>query len=430
MTALPFLFDAVVFDLDGTLVATDRFWVDAARVGARRAFAELGIERDLPTSVEWMSLVGLPLAQGFDTLFADLTPAARKIVLERCVEEETKALSAGCAALIPGVADTLGALRARGVRIGIASNCGAPYLNSMMNDLGLARWVEEGRCLESAGVRSKAGMVADLLATFATRAAVMVGDRTGDRDAAWQNGVPHVHFARGFAVAGEVVECEATIEDMGDLVPRLERRASWIADALAQLGFTSDAPPKSLGVTGHSGSGKTLFAHDVQRVLAAAGRKAVVLALDDFQKPEVSAQDLTSTAFAPSDRPLEHLRHAYDVEQLTALVLDPHKAAKRVDVAFGERRIVVEPSDVLVLQGPFLLHPDLRARLDRVVHLETSDTVCLRRIAGRDARDAGPESLLRARRSALPAQRGFDQLVTPKTNADLVLDGENALGPA
>lgn len=447
MSALPFLFDVVVFDLDGTLVATDRFWVDAARAGARRAFAELGIERAMPTGSEWMSLVGLPLAQGFDALFADLSPAQRKVVLDRCVEEENTALSAGRAALIPGVRETLELLRARGVRLGIASNCGATYLHSMMHELGLAKWVEEGRCLDSPGVRSKAGMVDDLLRHFGTRAAVMVGDRAGDRDAAWQNGLPHVHFARGFATEGETVECEATIDDMGALVPRLERRARWLHDSLERLGFHADSGPRSLGITGHTGSGKTLVARDVQRLLAARGRNVVLLALDAFQRPEVTAQDLTSTAFSPANRPLEHLKHGYDVDRLVATVLEPHARretitvdvggakSERVEGGRGEAPLVdgglvtLRPDDVLVLVGPFLLHPELRAKLDRVVFLEASDNVCLRRIAGRDARDAGPEALLRVRRSSLPAQRGFDQLVPPATTADLVLDAENALGP-
>jgi hypothetical protein len=55
--------------------------------------------------------------------------------------------------------------------------------------------------------------------------------------------------------------------------------------------------------------------------------------------------------------------------------------------------------------------------------------MCLRRVAARDAKASGPEGLLRVRRSALPAQRGFDQLIPPAQHADLVLDGDNALGP-
>ena len=88
MSAVDFPFEAVLFDLDGTLVATDRFWVPAARVGAKRAFAELGLDRELPTAEEWMGLVGLPLAEGFDVLFSDLSVEARlnralRLLLER-----------------------------------------------------------------------------------------------------------------------------------------------------------------------------------------------------------------------------------------------------------------------------------------------------------------------------------------------------------
>jgi phosphoglycolate phosphatase len=417
MSAQPFLFDAVLFDLDGTLVATDRFWVDAARAGARRAFEELGLERAMPTAAQWMAMVGLPLEQAFDALFTDLDPKARAHVFARCVQEETKALSAGQAAMIPGVEAMLNELAARGVRMGVASNCGRSYLDSMMHELGLARWIEEGRCLDSPGIGSKAAMVADLLDVFGTRAAVMVGDRKGDRDAAWQNGVPHVHFARGFAVAGEIVECEATIEDMGALVPRLERRTEWIAGALDRLGFASEGGPRrqdgprSIGITGHTGSGKTLFARDVQRLLSARGVESAIVALEDFRRAETREQDLTSTAFAPSAKPLDHLGHAFDVERLVAAVVEARSR-----------------DDVLVVQGPFLLHPSLRKHLDRVVFLEASDTVCLRRIAGRDARAADPEVLMRMRRSSLPAQRGFDQIVPPRENADIVLDGDNALG--
>ena len=51
--------------------------------------------------------------------------------------------------------------------------------------------------------------IAELLERFATRSALMVGDRSSDRDAAWANGLPHAHLLRGYAAATEVVEAEA-----------------------------------------------------------------------------------------------------------------------------------------------------------------------------------------------------------------------------
>ena len=224
----PFPFDAVLFDLDGTLLATDRFWLPAARVGARRAFEELGLERELPGSEEWLGLVGLPIKQGFRDLFADLKPEQADLILARCTEEEHFAMKSGGAALLPGVAEALADFAARGVAMGIASNCYQTYLDTALESVGLARWIDEARCLESPGIRDKAGMIADLLQTFGTHSAVMVGDRAGDRDAAHANGLPHVHLSNGFAPRGEQVECEAVIEDFLELKGVLEGRTRWI----------------------------------------------------------------------------------------------------------------------------------------------------------------------------------------------------------
>ena len=397
-----FPFDAVLFDLDGTLVATERFWPEAARAGALRAFAELGIERELPSNEEWMSMVGLSLEVGFEQVFGDLDPRARATLMRACLEEEQGALSAGRASMLPGVPQALEELRARGVRLGIASNCRRDYLTAMMEGVGLARWIEAARCLDSPGIASKAAMLADLLATFDTRSAVMVGDRLVDRDAAWANGLPHVHLSRGYARQGERVECEAAIEGFDQLVPRLARRGTWIEEVLEAL----DLPSVScvVGVSGGLASGKTLFARDLARAVARLGRGAAVITLEDYQRPVGSRRSAREAWGAPSEG---QALFDYDLERLERERLGPHRAGGQ-DAA-------------LFLEGPLLAHPRLAERLDRLVYLTVSEEVALRRIAGRDARQP---------RSELVAfLRAVDALHPPAERADLLLDGANPLGP-
>jgi len=420
MTAPPFLLDAVLFDLDGTLVATDRFWPDAARQGTLRAFAELGIERPLPTRTDWMSMVGHEIGAGFARVFPDLSASDLQRVLDSCMAAEDEALRAGGAVLLPGVQEALVALAARGVRMGIASNCGQGYLDAMYAGLGLDRWIAEPRCLDTPGIGNKADMIEDLLHTFGTRRAVMVGDRAGDRDSAWANGVPHIHFSRGYALAGESVECEATLEGFDELLPVLEGRTRWMEDALARLRLAPAA--RAIGITGRSAAGKSLFAGDVSRLLAAQGRKAAVVALDDFLR-------------APGDRPdaapepAEHLAHAFEVESLIRNVLEPHSRGEDVDTSSATGVRVSVPGDaLLVLEGLFLLHPALRAHLDRVLYLAVPEDVLVRRAAGREGRLHGPQAFRRVVGEFLPAQQAFEERFPPGERADLVLDAGNPLG--
>lgn len=396
-------FDAVLFDLDGTLVATERFWPDAARAGALQAFGELGLDREPPTRSEWMSLVGRPLDEGFDELFPDLEEPVRRQVQARCVEMEHELLADGRAAVLPGVVETLETLHAAGVRMGIASNCSQGYLDAMMGGLGLDRWIDEARCLHSPGIRDKAGMVEDLLFTFDTRRAVMVGDRGGDRDAAWENGIPHVHLSRGYALAGEEVSAEATIEGMDALLRALGLRARMISEAATALAL---APGSVVGVSGTRASGKTLFADELAGELSRSGTPSRVVALEGFR---------TGRSRGPEDP----FAGAFDLQRLSTEVLDPHEQAR----ATGE-------AEVLILEGPHLVHPALAVSLDRLIWLDGPEEVRLRRLAGRDARVVGPVPVMEARAEDMPLERALVAAHPPSGPRILRLDQGNLLVPA
>jgi phosphoglycolate phosphatase-like HAD superfamily hydrolase len=412
----PPCFDAVVFDLDGTLVATDRFWIESADRGARRAFRELGLERTLPTSEQWMSLVGLPLDVGFRSLFPELTEAQRFAVIRACVEEEEALLGRDGVPAMPEAREVVRSLAEQGLAVGIASNCEQSYLERMLRALELGDLVRAAYCRESPGIASKADMVARLLADFGTRSAVMVGDRSSDRDAAWQNGIPHVHCAFGFAQGDEVVEAEGRIAALPELLPLLARRAAWITRALDRVGAFS-RPGLRIGVTGGPGAGKSLFARDAGRLLAERGHPVAAVSLEGF-----------APGHPPSDA--DPLEGAVDLERLASELLRPHEAGQEVPLArpdlLGQER--VPAGAVLVLEGDYLLGAKLRTGINRLIHLDVAEVVSWRRARGREVRPEGSQAPTAAVEEALSLQRALEQRFPPRVAADLVLDGTNPLG--
>lgn len=409
-------FDALLFDLDGTLVATDRFWVQAARTGARRAFEALDLERELPSSADWMRLVGLPLEAGFDTLFADLTKEQRDTIRAACVEEEHRLLDAGGAALMPGAERSLDALARSGVRMAVASNCSQAYLDHMWKALGLERWMEAGLCLDSPGIGDKADMLEALLDRFETRSAVMIGDRATDGLAARANGLPFVFCRFGFAPGGEGVEAAAVIEDFSELAGVLDERHRGLAKVLEECGARRETfvPPSILGVAGAPGSGATLFARDLARQLGAD-----FVSLDMFQNPTSEAP--LALDFDRIERELFEPRSRGERVRLTGTVTDAGGVPSDLE-------LVARPDRLLVVESPALLDPRLSARTDRLVVTQAEEGESLSRIAGRDARRYGPSSL-EALRGRFRAWCGLIEPGALARIADLVVDLTNPLAP-
>lgn len=392
---IEFAWQAVIFDLDGTLIATDRYWPQAAEEGAARAFKELGIRRQVPTAEQWMSLVGGELEAGVARLLPDLDAAARHHVLQRCVEAEHAYLAQGRAAFLPGVESTLECLHAAGLRIGIASNCSARYLDQIVGDLGLARWIDEARCLHSPRVRDKSDMIEDLLAVFDTRRALMVGDREGDRDAAWANGLPHIHVADGYAIAGEHVAAQGVLASMADLPELLGKRAADLRTLLQELvPELLDRRGITLGISGDLCAGKTLLAKDLAQL---AGR-------------EVERIELESVRVAPDRRAEDPLSQAYDLAALQQRLAQPSGSSLRI------------------LEGAMLLDPRLRSLCDVHLYLELPESLSLQRVRGRDARH-NLAALEFATDVLLPWQARWNEEHRPADLAHCTLSGANPLRP-
>ena len=181
-----------MFDVDGTLHDTFRWWARIIRQGLEQFASAEGMAIEMPTDEEAEAVVGMRDAG----VWAPFLPEEHKhrwhdlraVVLPLEVAE----ISNGIDYLFPGVRELLPHLRRSGVTVALASNCRSTYMNGMMEGQGLAAISDHQFCLDSDRVESKTDMLARACEAAGAKRPIMVGDREPDHEAAVAHGWPFV----------------------------------------------------------------------------------------------------------------------------------------------------------------------------------------------------------------------------------------------
>jgi phosphoglycolate phosphatase-like HAD superfamily hydrolase len=189
--------ELVVFDVDGTLHDTFRWWAPVIRSGVQRFAEQNGIDLALPSDTEAEAVVGMKdagvwapfLPDGHKHRWHDL----RAVVLPM----EVEIVSNGTDYLFAGVRTLLPHLRAIGVKVALASNCRRTYMGAMQHGQGLAALSDWQFCLDSDGVETKTDMLRLAREAAGAERVVMVGDREPDHEAARALGWPFVWRRNG-----------------------------------------------------------------------------------------------------------------------------------------------------------------------------------------------------------------------------------------
>jgi phosphoglycolate phosphatase-like HAD superfamily hydrolase len=193
--------DLTIFDVDGTLLATDDFWLDIGAAAVAKVFRRHGVREPPPPPARFLEAMGLPMREFWNHVLPEANRTLGSEIEAEAQGLERVAFAAGHGAMYPGARDLLADLAAAGVAVALASNCGRRYLDGFVDAFRLRSVVTSAYCAESPGIGSKADMVREILdETRATRA-VMIGDRAGDRDAAVANRIAFVLFTGGFGAS-------------------------------------------------------------------------------------------------------------------------------------------------------------------------------------------------------------------------------------
>jgi len=200
-------FDAIIFDLDGTLWDT----TEACAIGWNAALEELAIEHPPITPADIAAIMGLPHDEIFARVFPSLTHDQHRQVAPVCFRHEEASIRRLGGRLYPGVAETLPQLQKP---LAIVSNCQPGYIELFLELQGWQELFVDYECHGNTHL-TKGSNIRLVLDRQKWRHALYVGDTMGDETAARQAGIPYYQVAWGF---GEARRPDRRLESVVELL--------------------------------------------------------------------------------------------------------------------------------------------------------------------------------------------------------------------
>ncbi|MEA5016101.1 MAG: dTMP kinase [Candidatus Limiplasma sp.] len=250
MNQLPY--DAVIFDLDGTLCNAEQGIVSSALY----ALEQLG--HSLPQGADPRGIIGPPLVHGFERVLglpAELIPRATELYCQHFDREGMYKYT-----VYPHIRSILRMLREEGAYLAVATSKSEKPCRAVLDHFALTHYFDRIITADSNhSVASKVELVRRALPERYERAA-MVGDRCFDMEAARANGIEGIGAGYGFGSDQELRDAGAE-----HIVPDTEAlRALLCQGAEIPRGFF-------LTVEGLDGSGKTTQVDLLEKSLRAYG---------------------------------------------------------------------------------------------------------------------------------------------------------------
>jgi phosphoglycolate phosphatase-like HAD superfamily hydrolase len=200
----------IIFDIDGTLLETQRVTVPAVQ----RTFARYGLA--VPDEEVICSFFGKSV-QEYETWLGAQCPARQVAEIVAATNALELEMIGAEGRLYPGVREALTALHNEGHVLALCSNGPDDYVAEFVRAYGLGAML---CAVKARGDRysGKAVMVAEILEEVAARPVVLVGDRHDDIEAAHAHGAKAVAAGYGFGGAEEHGDADAVAKRPEELL--------------------------------------------------------------------------------------------------------------------------------------------------------------------------------------------------------------------
>ena len=195
--------------------------------------------------------------------------------------------------------------------------------------------------------------------------------------------------------------------------------------------------PIRVAIDGPDAAGKTTLADELAPMIERSGRPVIRASIDGFHRPRAER-----LARGP-ESPVGYYRDSFDYEAARACLLDPlgpggdRKYRRQV---FDYRTDEPAPAPletaaanaILIVDGIFLLRPELIGRWDFTVFVAVPFSETRRRAETRDAASIGSADAVRRRYDAryIPGQQLYFAEAQPQARADAIVDNTDPDRPS
>ncbi|MCK4592641.1 HAD family hydrolase [Candidatus Parcubacteria bacterium] len=196
----------LIFDFDGTLCLSDK----AILKVLKKAFSETGISVTVNKN-KIINNTGKPSEQFYKSI---LGPDHSHLWKE--LSDKYDSTIPQFETIIPGVKETLKALKNRNYNLALYSNCEVVYFNSIFHFLKIKEYFDYTECVGENNL-TKTELVGKIINKFPNSKSAVVGDRIHDIEAAQENNILSVGALYGYG-KNEPKEADATINKFSDLL--------------------------------------------------------------------------------------------------------------------------------------------------------------------------------------------------------------------
>lgn len=220
----------LIFDIDGTLFDCGDIVAEAFIEGVFRAGRVMARRIEAPSKEQILSVIGLPAASIFRTLFPSFSEEEIKTIDYNCTAALAETIKNGGGSLFDGVQSVLKSLYEENYTMLIASNGRIEYIESILNNNGIMKYFKFPIITIDEKINTKTKIVEYYRENIAGNdLIIMIGDRESDSDAALENGIPFIGCVFGHGAAEELKDAGWVCRNFNDVYHKIkEVEASYV----------------------------------------------------------------------------------------------------------------------------------------------------------------------------------------------------------